>query len=94
MPRREDYVRGMPLTGATFPATDPRKAAIRKGAFLTGDPQPAAIKRPSLPADLAEFESAAAEADRLAASGLDEIRQRLAKAQNMLDQLRAAARRK
>ncbi len=93
MPRRA-YVKGQHLVGATFPAADPRKAAIRKGQFLTGDPQPGAIKRVPLPPDLESFQNVCNEADRLATSGVDEIRQRLAQAQKMLNDLRAAARRR
>jgi hypothetical protein len=71
------------------------KSHIRKGAYLTGGNFAAVpvIKHAPLPADLEEFEAAAAEADRLATSGLDEIRQRLDKAREQLEELRAAVRR-
>jgi hypothetical protein len=70
---------------------------IRKGAFMTGQNYPGQFvtKRERLPPDLQHFEQTAAEADRLGAStSLDEIQQRIARAKEKLDALRAAARRR
>jgi hypothetical protein len=62
MPR--DHSRGDFLTGATHSAS--AKPAVEKGAYLTGGP---IAKRASrLPAELAEFQSAADFADQLGAS--------------------------
>ncbi len=83
------------MTGAGHPAAaDPRKAAIKKGSYLVGDPRPGAIKRAPLPPEFESFRSACDEADRLATSGVDEIKRRLARAEQMLNELRAAARRR
>ena len=102
MSNRGIITKGSFIVGATYSAdlaaraeAQSNRRSVARGEFLTGGPAGEVItKRAPLPNDLAEFEAAAAEADRLAATGVDEIKQRLAKAQAMLDQLRAAARRR
>ena len=71
---------------------------VTKGDFIVGGAHAVELpvtKRAPLPPDLAEFEQAAAEADRIGGvPGLDEIQQRIARAREKLDALRAAARRR
>jgi hypothetical protein len=72
------------------------KTHIRKGAFLTGGNFAAApsVAHAPLPPDLAEFESACREADRLAAQRFVVLENQLADARKKLDEIRAFVRRR
>jgi hypothetical protein len=72
------------------------RSSIKKGVFLTGTPHPARfVKRQPLPPEYAHFEAAAAEADKLTGvPSLSEIEQRMARAKEKLEALRAAVRRR
>lgn len=90
MPRME-VRKGQAMFGGANPAIENARSQIRKGTFLTSDPP---IIRRALPDDLAHFQSAADEADRLASPALAEIQARIDRARKQLDVLRAFLRRR
>jgi hypothetical protein len=71
--------------GGEMPIDDQRRSRIKKGMFLTSSPVPPGYvaKRKPLPADLEQFEGAAAAADDMAAidrrhaSAISELARRL-----------------
>lgn len=87
------YTRGMRLTGSAYPVEESRRATIKRGQFMTSPGGGVIIKRAQLPNDLQEFESAAAEADRLTTIGYEEIRTRLNRARGQLAQIEAGLKR-
>jgi hypothetical protein len=99
MPQREDAYRGRFITGGDHPSTDPRKAAIRKGAFIAGGPIVKHAK--PLPPDLEHFAEAVAAAGSLYGPAYEklqreqaEISRRLAEAKQRIEEFSAARRRR